>query len=103
MMRAAAMGDDDEPPLLEEEEATAIAAEEEDNNQTHMQEEDGQSLMDEMMAIAQQARDAKRQEQDKTRRSKSFGQGLKKGFFNTSKPKQKPPRAIPTVKKLDDS
>lgn len=91
MMHAAV--DDDEPPLLGED-----AAEDEDNNQK----QDNQSLMDEMMAIAQTARDAKRQEQEKTRRSRTFGQGLKKGFFTTqSKPKQKP-RSIPTVMRARD-
>lgn len=84
--------DDDEPPLLE---ATADEAIDGDkkgksgvghDNQLEKQEEEP-SLMDEMVAIAQQAREEKRKLQEKARNSKSFGQGLKKGFFNTSKPR----------------
>ncbi|RLN78960.1 hypothetical protein BBJ28_00011791 [Nothophytophthora sp. Chile5] len=74
--------DDDEPPMLGE------ADGHDEDNQVAERAED-ESLMDEMVAIAQTAKDAKRKEQEKERNRKSFGQGLKKGFFNTSAAKKK--------------
>ncbi|RLN93290.1 hypothetical protein BBJ28_00007905 [Nothophytophthora sp. Chile5] len=74
--------DDDEPPMLGE------ADGHDEDNQVAERAED-ESLMDEMVAIAQTAKEAKRKEQEKERNRKSFGQGLKKGFFNTSAAKKK--------------
>ncbi|KAK1946421.1 hypothetical protein P3T76_001974 [Phytophthora citrophthora] len=68
--------DDDEPPMLEEETV---------DNQLSEESLQDSSIMDEMLAVAQRAKEDKRKQQDKERNRKSFGQGLKKGFFNTTK------------------
>ncbi|POM78569.1 Plectin-like protein [Phytophthora palmivora] len=70
--------DDDEPPMLGE------MNEPDEGNQTAEENQDA-SIMDEMLAVAQRAKAEKRKQQDKERNSKSFGQGLKKGFFNSTK------------------
>ncbi|TMW67743.1 hypothetical protein Poli38472_007415 [Pythium oligandrum] len=77
--RSAALNEDEEPPLLLEDH--------EQDNQLHemtSNDENEASIMDEMMAIAQQAKATKRKQQEKERNSKAFGSGLKKGFFNAA-------------------
>lgn len=75
--------EDDEPPMLGETAEDNQIAEESTKAQNA-------SIMDEMLAVAQRAKEDKRRQQDKDRNRKSFGQGLKKGFFNnTTKASQK--------------
>lgn len=82
-VRELSLDDDDEPPLLEvEAEGNAHLTV---DNQREEDEHEGPSLMDEMVATAQRAKQEKRALQEKERSSKSFGQGLKKGFFNVPK------------------
>ncbi|KAG6622370.1 Plectin-like protein [Phytophthora cinnamomi] len=70
----------DEPPVLGEADKL--------NNQVVVESVklQGESIMDEMVAVAQRAKEDKRKQQDRERNHKSFGRGLKKGFFNTAKP-----------------
>ncbi|KAJ0408648.1 hypothetical protein ATCC90586_006349 [Pythium insidiosum] len=68
---------DDEPPLLGDEAA-------DDNQREH----GDATIMDEMVAAAQQAKAAKRLQQERERASAGFGSGLKKGFFNKKTPKK---------------
>ncbi|KAL3665935.1 hypothetical protein V7S43_009355 [Phytophthora oleae] len=70
--------DDDEPPMLGDDDA--------DNQlpENSLKAQDS-SIMDEMLAVARRAKEDKCKQQDKERNRKSFGQGLKKGFFNTTK------------------
>ncbi|KAF1786718.1 Pyruvate/Phosphoenolpyruvate kinase-like domain [Phytophthora cactorum] len=82
--------DDDEPPMLGEVEAPAN-----DNQVEHATENQDASIMDEMLAVAQRAKEDKRKQQDKERNRKSFGQGLKKGFFNTTKTATKKKKTTP--------
>lgn len=70
--------DTDEPPALELE-IQSSADERSDNQAEH---EADVSLMDEMVAVAQRAKEETRRRQEKERNSRAFGQGLKKGFFN---------------------
>lgn len=49
-------------------------------------EEANPNIMDEMLAVAKRAKENKYKQQNLERNRKSFGQGLKKGFFNTAKP-----------------
>ncbi|ETK94409.1 hypothetical protein F441_02612 [Phytophthora nicotianae CJ01A1] len=72
--------EDDEPPMLGEAEAPV-----EDNQVEDSTKDQDASIMDEMLAVAQRAKKDKRKQQDKERNRTSFGQGLKKGFFNTTK------------------
>lgn len=102
-MRELSLDDDDEPPLLEVESAHLTIDNQQDEQERY---DDGPSLMDDMVATAQRAKQAKRAKQEKEgRNNKSFGRGLKKGFFN-AKPsaasltsKQKP-KKMPTVSTL---
>ncbi|KAG2787624.1 hypothetical protein PC129_g23690 [Phytophthora cactorum] len=82
--------DDDEPPMLGEVEAPAN-----DNQVEHATENQDASIMDEMLAVAQRAKEDKRKQQDKERNRKPFGQGLKKGFFNTTKTATKKKKTTP--------
>lgn len=70
-------GDDDEPPPLELESGSSRS------EQGYNQAEEDTSLMDEMVAVAQRAKEETRRRQEKERNSRTFGHGLKKGFFNT--------------------
>ncbi|TYZ57391.1 hypothetical protein PybrP1_008347 [[Pythium] brassicae (nom. inval.)] len=70
--------DTDEPPPLELELESSRDARE-DNQIEHKEDA---SLMDEMVAVAQRAKEQTRRRQEKERNSRAFGQGLKKGFFN---------------------
>jgi hypothetical protein len=82
--------EDDEPPVLGEQDNQAATAAQD------------ASVMDEMVAVAQRAKEDKRKQQDKERNRKSFGQGLKKGFFNASKcTKQKKKAATKSVATLE--
>ncbi|KAG7376823.1 hypothetical protein PHYPSEUDO_012668, partial [Phytophthora pseudosyringae] len=85
--------EDDEPPMLGEAEAPA------EDNQTAEDSPNDQdaSIMDEMLAVAQRAKEDKRKQQDKERNRKSFGQGLKKGFFNTTKSTTKKKKVAPAT------
>ncbi|GMF55889.1 unnamed protein product [Phytophthora fragariaefolia] len=74
--------EDDEPPMLGEVDEQGEGNQAADEAVTP---EDA-SIMDEMVAVAQRAKESKRKLQDRERNRKSFGQGLKKGFFNTTKP-----------------
>ncbi|EGZ04400.1 hypothetical protein PHYSODRAFT_551801 [Phytophthora sojae] len=74
--------EDDEPPMLGEADKLETDNQAADPS-TQPQES---SVMDEMLAVAQRAKEDKRKQQESERNRKSFGQGLKKGFFNT-KPK----------------
>ncbi|KAG7395134.1 hypothetical protein PHYBOEH_004207 [Phytophthora boehmeriae] len=78
--------DDDEPPML-----GGVDAHDEDNQAAEQPivAAIDESIMDEMMAVAQRAKKVKRRQQNKERNRKSFGQGLKKGFFNSSGNKKK--------------
>lgn len=106
-MRELSLDDgDDEPPLLE------VETEEEEVNNQLEEEHEAPSLMDEMVATAQRAKEEKRALQEKERSSKTFGQGLKKGFFNTKpstnvaglqskqKSKSEQKKKMPTVRLL---
>ncbi|KAG2957214.1 hypothetical protein PC118_g24128, partial [Phytophthora cactorum] len=66
-----------------------------DNQVEHATENQDASIMDEMLAVAQRAKEDKRKQQDKERNRKSFGQGLKKGFFNTTKTATKKKKTTP--------
>ncbi|GLD98081.1 hypothetical protein PINS_up006778 [Pythium insidiosum] len=78
---------EDEPPLLGEETG--------DNQREH----GDVTLMDEMVAVAQKAKAAKRLQQERERASTNFGAGLKKGFFNK---KKAPKKAAPTTREVLD-
>ncbi|GMF34146.1 unnamed protein product [Phytophthora lilii] len=77
--------EEDEPPML-----GGVDKPAEDNqaleDSTNSQDA---SIMDEMVAIAQRAKENKRKQQERERNRKAFGQGLKKGFFNTTAPAKK--------------
>uniref|UniRef100_H3GGI3 STI1/HOP DP domain-containing protein n=1 Tax=Phytophthora ramorum TaxID=164328 RepID=H3GGI3_PHYRM len=72
--------EDDEPPMLGEVDTST-----EDNQLAEETSAPDTNIMDEMVAIAQYAKENKRKQQAEERNRKSFGQGLKKGFFNTTK------------------
>ncbi|KAI9981977.1 hypothetical protein PInf_009761 [Phytophthora infestans] len=69
----------DEPPMLGEAGAPA-----EGNQVEHATKDQDASIMDEMVVIAQRAKEGKWKQQEQQRNRKTFGQGLKKGFLNTS-------------------
>lgn len=77
--------DGEEPPLLFD------TTEHHDNQQdSHTQPSlsdphGDKSMMEEMMSIAQKAKQSKQRQRDMERRNtKTFGSGLKKGFFSSS-------------------
>lgn len=77
--------EDDEPPMLGE----TNKLDEDNQAVDESTKPPGASIMDEMVAVAQRAKEDKRKQQDTERNRKSFGQGLKKGFFNATKPAKK--------------
>ncbi|KAE8876672.1 hypothetical protein PF003_g39240 [Phytophthora fragariae] len=77
--------EDDEPPMLGE----TNKLDEDNQAADESTKPPDASIMDEMVAVAQRAKEDKRKQQDTERNHKSFGQGLKKGFFNAAKPAKK--------------
>lgn len=76
-----------------------------DDANEHNSDDSEPSLMDEIVATAQRAKEAKGQQQERERNSQSFGSGLRRGFFAASKPvrtkapakTQQKTKAMPTV------
>ncbi|RLN55448.1 hypothetical protein BBP00_00008483 [Phytophthora kernoviae] len=90
--------DDDKPPML-----GGVDAQDEDNQAAEQSTiaAGDESIMDEMMAVAQRAKEAKHKQQHKERNHKSFGQGLKKGFFNSSGTKKKTKTLVKSAAMLE--
>ncbi|DAZ98990.1 TPA: hypothetical protein N0F65_011245, partial [Lagenidium giganteum] len=95
--------EDDEPPMLDVS-TPALLGLANDNQRDH--EQDDSSIMQEMMKVAEKAKAEKRQQQAKERNSKTFGSGLKKGFFaskksaSKSEPKRSAEAKTPAKSKL---